>query len=182
MQNKIKKRILILMILILVIIILTSNKFSKNIIFDDILIFGLWENNANQNEYEINLQNSIQIDIFKTIYNGNKSHKKIAPGSRGSFTIKIQKADNFDLKINVNENTKKPQNLVFIIDGKTYYWIEEAEDIINKKFNESEKITIDWEWKYETSKINDIQDTKDGQYAQKYIFEIDAIIEERTEV
>ena len=53
------------------------------------------------------------------------------------------------------------------------------EDIINEKFIDSDKITINWEWKYYISDIQDIQDTQDGERAQKYLFEIKAIIEEQ---
>ena len=58
------------------------------------------------------------------------------------------------------------------------------EDILNEKFVNTDKITINWEWKYYVNEIQDIQDTKDGTEAQKYLFEINAVIEEkeRTEI
>ena len=167
------KNILILMILILIFIILTINKSPHNI-FDDFLIFGFLENK--ENKYELSANEKIEIDIFNNIYKGNK---KIAPGSKGSFIIKLKKAENYNLKIKVNENTRKPQNLEFIIDGKKYSWLKNAEDIINYKLSEEDEITIDWEWQYEISQFHNIEDTKDGQSIQKYIFEVETIIEER---
>ena len=52
------------------------------------------------------------------------------------------------------------------------------EDIINEKFLNTEKITINWEWKYYIDNIHDIQDTKDGENAKTYIFEIETFVEE----
>lgn len=166
------KYILILMILILIIIIFTNETVKKS--FDDVVIFGLWEDLSNKNEFEITSENDLQIDVFKTIYKGNK---KIAPGSYGNFIIK--KTGNSNFKIKVNENNKKPQNLVFILDGNVYNNIKDLEPIINNKFLITDKIKIDWKWEYEINSICDEQDTIDGTAAQKYIFEVEAVYEER---
>ena len=82
------------------------------------------------------------------------------------------------------EKTSKPQNLVFSIENRKYLSLKEMEDVINKKFINTDRITINWEWKYYIDEIHDIQDTKDGERVQKYLFEIEAIVEEeeRTEI
>ena len=82
--------ILIVLILILILIILQIYKYKENN-SDDIMIFGLWNDIGDKNEYVINPQNhtTVQIDVFKTINNATKVYKKIAPGSFGSFVIKL---------------------------------------------------------------------------------------------
>lgn len=174
-MKKIIKYILILIILA-IFIILNFYKSNKKI-FEDIMIFGLWEDNGAKNEYEITLDKTVKIDVFTTI--NNKMYKKIAPGSKGSFIIKFQKPIDSSYKIKINEKTSKPKNLLFIFEGKKYSSMKQMEDIINEKFIDTDKITINWEWKYYTDEINDIQDTRDGKNAQKYFFEIESIVEEQ---
>lgn len=175
------KYILILIILVIIFIILNFYKSKKNI-FEDIMIFGLWGGNGIKNEYEINTQEPTHIDVFSTI--NNRYNKKIAPGSKGSFTIKFKRPADWNYKIIITERTSKPQNLVFSIGNQSFLSLEEMEEVINEKFMNTEKITISWEWKYYIDEIHDIQDTKEGEEAQKYLFEIEAIVEEqeRTEI
>ena len=175
-MKNITKYILILIILVITFIILIFLKSNKKS-FNDIMILSFLDNNGAENEYEITNQNAVEINIFTTI--NNKKYKKIAPGSKGSFIIKFKKPSNSIYEIQVNEKTSKPKNLVFAIADKKFTSIEEMEDIINEKFIDSDKITINWEWKYYISDIQDIQDTQDGERAQKYLFEIKAIIEEQ---
>lgn len=179
-MRNIIKYILILIILVIIFVILKFCKSNKNI-FDDIIIFGLWDEIGAKNEYEIVPQDTTEIDVFSTI--NNTLYKKIAPGSSGSFTIKFKKPAKSHYKIVINEKTAKPENLVFILDNQRYKSLKEIENIINEKFFDTSKIKINWEWEYYINGIQDIQDTSDGEKAQKYIFEINAIIEEeRTEI
>lgn len=170
------KYILILIILVIIFIILNFYKSKKNI-FEDIMILGLWSSNDIKNEYEIDSQNAVNIDIFSTI--NNKYNKKIAPGSKGSFVVKFKRPINSNYKISITEKTPKPKNLVFSIESQKYLSLEEMENVINEKFINTEKITINWEWKYYIDESHDIQDTKNGEEAQKYLFEIEAIVEEQ---
>lgn len=180
MKNVIKY-ILILIILVIIFIILNFYK-SNKIIFEDIMVLGLWDDISEKKEYEISLHENIEIDVFTTI--NNKFNKKIAPGSKGSFVIKFKRPVDTNYSIEIKEKTSKPQNLVFILDNREYNSMTEMEDIINEKFMNVDEIIINWEWKYYINKIQDIQDTKDGENAQKYLFEIKAIIEqlERIEI
>lgn len=167
--------ILILIVLVIIFIILNFYKSKKNI-FEDIMIFGLWGGNGIKNEYEINSQNIVEIDVFSTI--DSKYNKKIAPGSKGSFSINFKKPLDSKYKIKITEKTSKPHNLVFSIGNQEYSSLKEMEKIINEKFINTDKITINWEWKYYIDEIHDIQDTKDGEETQKYLFEIEGIIEQ----
>lgn len=182
-MKNILRNILILIILVIIFIILNFYKSKKNI-FDDITILGLWDDVGfeNENEYELTSENTVEIDVFTTI--NNKIYKKIAPGSKGSIIIKFKRPQNLNYTINVIEKTSKPQNLVFYIENKKYTTLEDMEYIINQKFKNTEKITINWEWKYYIDEKHDMQDTNDGQKADKFLFEISAIVEdqERTEI
>lgn len=190
-----KKRIyIVIIILILIFIIFKFYKSNKNV-FNDILIFGLWNNitendeviNTDKNnndkkyqyEYVINpqKQSNLQIDMLKTIKNEFGTNQKIAPGSVGEFIIKIDKENNIKNRIIIKDVTKKPENLVFILNGEEFYSIKQLEEKINEIIKETNRIIINWEWKYETNKEQDMQDTKDGKNAQNYIFEVEAILE-----
>lgn len=177
-MKNITKYILILIVLVIIFTILNFYKSNKKI-FEDIMIFGLWDDIGVKNEYEISTQNTVKIDVFSTI---NNIYKKIAPGSRGTFVIKFQRPNNSLYKIKINEKTEKPQNLFFIFENKKYLSLEEMEQEINEMFMNTEKITINWEWKYFVDEKQDIQDANDGENAGKYIFEIETIIEERTKI
>ena len=163
----------LIIILILIMIFLIFYK-SKKIIFDDHTIFNMWD------EYVINPEKdeSIQIDIFKKVSNGNKVHGKIAPGSYGSFIIKLIRPENSKIDIQIKDMTSKPQNLMFILDNREFYSMEEMQEELKEKFLTEDSIKIDWKWQYETSQKGDIEDTKSGENPQSYIFEINAMIEE----
>lgn len=177
--KKIIKNILILIILIIIFIILNFYR-SKKSIFNDIMILGLWNDIRAKNEYQLTSQKAIEIDVFTTV--NTRRYKKIAPGSSGSFAIKFKKTINSKYIIKINEKTSKPANLIFILDGQKHSSIKEMEDIINEKFLKSEKITINWKWEYYINEVQDIQDTKDGLEVKKYMFEIEAIIEDEERV
>ena len=168
--------ILILIILFTIFIILKFYKSDKNV-FDDITIFSLWNNSQSGNEYEISLKDKVEIDVFTTI--NNNRYKKIAPGCKGEFVLKFSRPMDIDYYIEINEKTSKPQNLIFIFENRKYKSIKELEYIINEKFADAEKISINWEWKYYVNEIQDMQDTADGQMAQKYLFEIKVIMEDK---
>ena len=88
-MRNIIKYILILTILVIIFIILNFYK-SNKFIFEDIMILGLWSDSSLKNQYEINSQSEVQIDVFQTI--NNKFNKKIAPGSKGNFRIKFKRS------------------------------------------------------------------------------------------
>lgn len=164
-----KKINYILILIILILIFLNLNFYKSDIsAFDDIMIFSLWNNQE--------LNNEVEIDVFTT--SDNKLYKKIAPGTKGSFVIEFKRAMNLKYKIKITEKTVKPHNLVFSIGNTKYTSLEEMEKDINESFKNTEKITIHWEWEYYIDDANDIQDTKDAKNVKRYIFNIEAIVEE----
>ena len=93
-MKKTIKYILILIIFIIIFIILKFCKSNKDI-FNDIIIFGFWNDIGVKNEYEITSQDIVEIDVFTTT--NNNLYKKIAPGSKGSFIIKFKRPQNWRL-------------------------------------------------------------------------------------
>lgn len=167
--------IIIILILIFIILIFYTR---RNKAFNDIMIFNLWEDLGEQ-KYIIDpkKEDKMQIDVFKTIENGTKLHKKIAPGNYGKFDIKLIKPINSNCEIIVKDITNKPQNLIFLLDGKKYNTIEEMQKNLSEKLQTKNKVTIHWKWNYDSGEEKDIQDTEDGEKAERYIFEIKAIVE-----
>ena len=80
-MKKLSNYILILIVIVIIFIILKFYN-SNKIIFDDIMIFGLWEDKMVKKEYEITTEKTVEIDVFTTI---NNIHKKIAPRNQREF-------------------------------------------------------------------------------------------------
>lgn len=142
---------------------------SNNKIYEDITILGILNDFKQENEYKITCNKTLEVDVFTTI---NNIYKKIAPGSRGSFSICFKNPLKSEYEINIVEKTKKPKNLVFMIENKIYKTIEEVEKKINECFVNEDKVIIDWEWQYYINENFDSMDTEDGEIAQKYAFEV----------
>lgn len=111
---------------------------------------------------------------------------KIAPGTKGSFSIKID-GEGSDVGINYNikvqNETQKPANLFYTYQGKTYTDLNElaltASGTINADdSNKVKEILVNWEWPYQTGSDeiskskNDVQDTQDGKNISNYTFDI----------
>lgn len=170
-----KKKIFILItILILIFIILNLFK-SKENIFDDIMIFSLWSSIGNKNEYIINPKKREIVEL--NIFNTSDVYRKIAPGSEGKFILRLIRPKDSNFKIYLEGNTTKPQNLLFIVNNKIYYNIEDMQEDINNILNDSDNVLINWKWEYDISQEDNIKDTEDGNEAQRYIFQINALIE-----
>ena len=101
--------------------------------------------------------------MLQTIDSKTLVHEKVAPGTKGEFYIILTSNSTLKYKIDMRAKNQKPQNLKFSI-------LENQEGIIKK--GERKKIKATWEWQYETSKIQNKQDTKDGENIKKYEFEI----------
>lgn len=169
-----KKIIYLLIILILVLTILNIYKSSKNKI-NDILIFGLWNDIQEKDEYTINpkIHSTTSININQT--SKDNIYKKIAPGSYGAFKVKLEKDSQSVYKIYLEENSLKPTNLIFDYNNKEYKKISDLENAINKE--QQEEFVINWKWKYDENEEQNNQDTNSGLLAQKYILSMTAVLE-----
>jgi len=82
-----------------------------------------------------------------------------------------------DYCIKFKSKNEKPENLKFQIQGKDrkYTRLEDMEQELKGEINKNKRIIINWEWEYDKNKIQDVQDTKDGETIKKYEFTIYAI-------
>ena len=175
-----KKKIYVLIIILVLIFIILNIYNSEKVILNDISIFSLWSDLGENEKYKIDpeKQESIEINVFQTINVNTGMYRKIAPGSYGKFTIELKKPESMQCKITLKDISEKPHNLIFILDGYKYKSIKEMENKINLIFKTNKVATIQWEWQYENDEFGNIKDTEDGEKAQKYKFEIKAIVED----
>ena len=182
-----KKR-LIFIILILSFLILICFWFTKKQlkIQDELLFFKFF---LTQTDKKTNIQNDYSLDsttnkiIFEVSYKNINSkrvklidtintktlvNKKIAPGVKGKFEIQLNSNENLNYKIIFQNLSNKPKNLNFYINGK------KIEKLLKGKImkNEEKNIIVDWKWDYDISKIQDLEDTKDGKSLESYKFNI----------
>ena len=180
-----QNRTIIILILIFSIILMFTYKIAKETKTqgqDDILFFKLWSNGEKQNqiqnsnsenlnkkiaEYNVKVSKNKyeyqEINLLQTIDYKMLVHEKVAPGTKGEFYIILTSNSTLKYKIYMKAKNQKPQNLKFSI-------LEKQEGIIKK--GEQKKIKVMWEWQYETNKIQNKKDTKDGENIKKYEFEI----------
>lgn len=126
------------------------------------------------------------VKLASTVDDSTLVDNKIAPGTKGSFSIKID-GEGSDVGINYNikvqNETQKPANLFYTYQGKTYTDLNElalaASGIINADdSNKVKEILVNWEWPYQTGSDeiskskNDAQDTQDGKNISNYTFDI----------
>ena len=126
------------------------------------------------------------IKLASTANNESLINHKIAPGTKGSFIIKIDGTGSdvgIQYDIRIENETRKPSNLVYTYNGKKYTDINEiAKDasgtIGANEENKIKDIQVQWEWKYETGNteqeksVNNQKDTQDGKTIKEYTFDI----------
>ena len=127
-----------------------------------------------------------EINLASTCNNETLVNNKIAPGTSGSFDIKVD-ATGSEVGINYNitftEEENKPQNLKFTYDDVEYNSIEELESNLSGTIdanaeNKTRTLNIKWEWPYEIGESpeeiesNDLVDTQDAQRISNYTFNV----------
>ncbi len=195
-MKKITKYILI--ILILIFIIFTFFSLKRINLIDDFILFKLFsDSNVSLEKIQkekLNLNNSKEYPIYEfnvsykktkleginlldTIDNKTLVKEKVAPGTKGNFTIRIKSNEDINYEILFNSLNEKPKNLIFKYKNIKYQKLEDLQkDLIGKiKKKETIDINISWEWEYKISSKEDIQDTKDGEKLKNYNFTIETI-------
>ena len=140
-----------------------------------------WSFKVNENEEKMQT-----ISLQSTINNETLVNNKIAPGTEGSFQIKLDATGsevgvNYDIRF--ENETQKPTNLKFVYDGNTYNSITELGELLTGTINANEEnkiktLKIDWNWQYETGSTldeisaNDVIDTQDAKKIANYSFDI----------
>ena len=140
-----------------------------------------WSFKVNGNEEKLQT-----ISLKSTMNNEFLINNKIAPGTEGDFQIRLDATGSevgINYVIKFENESKKPTNLKFIYDGKTYNSLSDLQQdltgIINA--NEADKIKtliIGWNWKYETGSTaqeiaeNDLIDTQEAKQMSNYTFDV----------
>ena len=116
------------------------------------------------------------IDLASTANNETLVNNRIAPGTQGSFIIKVDgTGSDVGIKYELSSTAEfaKPANLKFTYNGTTYNTLTElfanaGGYIYADETNKVKDIKIDWEWLYETGTTeeeiaqNDELDTEAG--------------------
>lgn len=186
-MKKNKKRIILFILLFLLLVFMfllgggSYSKYLEQVEGKGIIEVAKWAFLVNGQTASIT-----NINLAKTYNLETLAQNTIAPGTSGSFDIKIDTTGSevgisYDVKF---ENEKsKPQNLMFTYEGHTVNTIKELEQFlvgtIDANSNEKVKImTIEWNWPYEIGNtkeekiVQDLEDTEDGKLLQNYSFDI----------
>lgn len=192
MKRRKETKIIVSLILIFIIILMSLFLItkSKNFKFqDDLIFFKIFsqfnmskakEESEKTNQYNIKVSKQKrvyqEINLMQTINTKNLINEKIEPGTNGDFEIVL--TSNQDLKYQIGFISKnvKPKNLQFYISetGEKYSTLENLQEELKGEIikNQTIRIRIFWEWKYEVDPKEDEQDTKDGKNIKEYNFEI----------
>ena len=181
----------IILIIILIIFGLLLKKVDANSHQDDILFFKLFGSSSTStsnvnNEIVFDMSNKNKdtknINLLETVNTQFLVQEKIAPGSKGNFSIKIVDNEKYEEAKNYNITFKsknaKPQNLYFYLndnEDEKYATLEEMQNVIEQKLNnkKQKEIIINWKWEYNNSNEGNKQDTADGMKIKEYNFDID---------
>lgn len=186
-MKKSKKRIILLILLLILLVFMfllgggSYSKYLTQVEGKGVIEVAKWAFLVNGQTASIT-----NINLAKTYKAETLAENTIAPGTSGSFDIKIDTTGsevgiNYDVKFENEKN--KPQNLNFTYDGHTVSTIKDLEQYlkgtIEANSNEKVKImTIEWNWPYETGNIadekalQDVEDTNDGKLLNEYSFDI----------
>lgn len=124
------------------------------------------------------------VNLAETVNKNTLVNGKIAPGTSGEFTIKLDATES-DVSVDyilefINEKNK-PQNLVFTYGERKLKSLGEMGEIkgnIGISGDKTATIKIRWTWEYQTGATaeeklaNDEIDTRDGTSPLDYTFEI----------
>ena len=184
-MSKKKKAVIALCILVVMLVAFIGGqayaKYISKVRGNGIAEIATWSFKVNGEKEQVQ-----EIRLASTCNNQTLVNNKIAPGTSGSFNIKID-ATGSDVGINYNitfaQEENKPQNLKFVYGGIEYSSIKELEGKLSGMIEANERdktrtINVRWQWDYETGRDpsqineNDIVDTKDATNVANYTFQV----------
>ena len=184
-MSKKKKAVITLYILVVMLVAFIGGqayaKYISQVRGNGIAEIATWSFKVNGEKEQVQ-----EIRLASTCNNQTLVNNKIAPGTSGSFNIKID-ATGSDVGINYNitfaQEENKPQNLKFVYGGIEYSSIKELEGKLSGMIEANERdktrtINVRWQWDYETGRDpsqineNDIVDTKDATNVANYTFQV----------
>lgn len=184
-QNKHLKIVVIAVLLMLVLLLgYTFAKYTKSYTIPTSSTVAKWSF-AGEVFNSKNSSTTTTISLADTIENSKIKGERIAPGTNGDFTIVVDATGtevDLDYKVELVEETNKPQNLKFSYNGTVYNSLSEligAEEVFEGKISHSDEnmkkeIFVEWEWPYETYNeqgvLLDEVDMQDGENIDNYEF------------
>lgn len=184
-MSKKKKAVIALCILVVMLVAFIGGqayaKYISQVRGNGIAEIATWSFKVNGEKEQVQ-----EIRLASTCNNQTLVNNKIAPGTSGSFNIKID-ATGSDVGIIYNitfaQEENKPQNLKFVYGGIEYSSIKELEGKLSGMIEANERdktrtINVRWQWDYETGRDpsqineNDIVDTKDATNVANYTFQV----------
>lgn len=127
------------------------------------------------------------VDLASTVNKDTLTKEKIAPGTSGKFSIKLDAIGSdtgVDYTVAFTNEKNKPKNLEFSYNNKTVKSLGEIGEIkgtLERNGARSKIINVTWSWPYQTGttteeqETNDKIDTQNGISPLDYTFEIVAI-------
>ena len=191
MKKKAKYKSLIIASIVLIVLIIykkqINHKIQEDIIFFKLFSMQNYDSNNNEEKnnqiiFNVSDEKSKEksINLLDTV---NKVYikEKVAPGTKGSFIIRIKTNKDIKYRLYFQSENDKPKNLVFNVYNNANYY-KSLEEISNEMYgmvrkNEEKILPINWKWEYEMSKANDIEDTEDGKKIAHYKFRILMLLE-----
>ena len=183
-----KKRTIVIFAIGLVILIVISfmggqayAKYMSKVTGKGNAAIASWKFKANDNESS--MQN---ITLRSTLNNEKISNYQLAPGTKGSFQIKLDASGSevgINYVIKFENETIKPTNLRYIYEGNIYNSLNSLQSALVGTFNANDEdkiktLTINWEWPFETGITsdaiiaNDKIDTQNSMSLADYSFDI----------
>ena len=186
-MNK-KKKILFVTIAILILIVLISagytfSKYYQAIKGSASTQIAAWSFKANAGN-----ETAITDIVLK-----NGTEEKIAPGSNGSFQIKVDAlGSDVDVKYNVNVSEEKlPSNMLFYIEGNQQNKYTSLTELARTELtgtllttgSQTKTYTIHWDWPFNSynpvdNSLLDNSDVADGISTASYGFKVEIIGEQ----
>lgn len=183
-MKKSKKIILILTLLLVALTIgiggYTYAKYTTSVRGGGQVDVAKWSFKVNNNSEQLET-----IRLIDTVDETRLVNGKIAPGTRGEFTINIDGTGTevgIDYFIKFENEQNKPTNLTYTYEGQKFKSLAEIEAFASgaisaDESNKTRDITIEWEWDYETGDkdevaLNDEIDTQEGIANLDYTFDV----------
>lgn len=178
------KKIIITLSIILILLTMgigghSYAKYITQVKGNGVMTVAKWSFKANESTQQFDT-----IKLMQTVNEETLTAGKVAPGTSGRFSIKIDgTGSEVGIKYTVDfiNEKNKPTNLRFRYNGKEYKSLSDLNNIISGNIsvnkNQIRTVYIDWSWPYETGTGTEMTnadktDTNEGLNPLDYTFDI----------
>lgn len=163
-DNKLGKFVAFVLLVTLIALILVANTYAKYTTtkdLDAVATVAKWS--IKLSDKDITQNETVSFDLFTTVKDTNGSDEedvvngKIAPGTQGSFEVKIENASEVTAKYTVTFNSENTSNIPveFSVDGGNTWNSDISQLKLTGELKSNEKTstdaapTIAWRWAFE---------------------------------